>query len=230
LADSTKSSCEKSRQSREKILGTLRANRRPFEDTPPRPDSYLPVTRLETDEDLVTRFKTELERLKGQVYVTASEAEAVQAVMSIIGAEKKVLAWGNLPLAGLTDALTAAGVEIVTARARGEMRFSTYADIEPIIVGITGVDAAFATTGTLALVTTDAQGRLPSLLPVTHIALLRRERLLPRLEDWAKEEGRRAMLESHSVVFITGPSRTGDIEMQTILGVHGPKNVHVVIV
>ncbi len=100
---------------------------------------------------------------------------------------------------------------------------------EPIRVGITGADAAFATTGTLALVTDEAQGRITSLVPPVHIALLRRERLFPRLEDWITVEGRAAVARSSSVAFVTGPSRTGDIEMQTILGVHGPGVVHIIL-
>jgi L-lactate dehydrogenase complex protein LldG len=62
-----------------------------------------------------------------------------------------------------------------------------------------------------------------------HIALLKRSRLYPRLEDWLYVEGRQALAESRSVAFVTGPSRTADIEMTPILGVHGPGKVHVVV-
>jgi L-lactate dehydrogenase complex protein LldG len=146
-----------------------------------------------------------------------------------VGEDKAVMGWESLPLPGLKDVLAAHGIQIVIPHARGDQRRAELQKAEPIRVGITGADAAFATTGTLALITNDQQGRLPSLLPPVHVALLRRERLFPRIEDWLASEGRAAMSASASIALITGPSRTGDIEMQTILGVHGPGVVHVII-
>lgn len=220
---------ENSRPSRERILAALRAGRPPLVDVPDRPGRYLPVTPLDDGEDLIARFKAELERLNGYVHVCASEADAVRVVLEVVGVETRVMAWQNLPLPGLAEALTTSGVEVILPMARGADRFAAYAGIESVKIGITGADAAFATTGTLVLLTNDAQGRIPSLLPGTHVALLRRERLYPRPEDWLSDAGRRALLGSNSVTFITGPSRTGDIEMQIILGVHGPGAVHAVV-
>lgn len=214
--------------SRDRILQKLRASRPPFEDAPPRPMQYLPVTRLD-DPDLVARFKAELERLTGQFHQAADHAQAVEMVLSIIGEDNAVMAWESLPLPGLVEALAQRNIKVTIPRARGEQRTAELVASEPIRVGITGADAAFATTGTLALVTRQKQGRIPSLLPPVHVALLERKRLFPRLEDWIGVEGRAALAVSNSIAFVTGPSRTGDIEMQTILGVHGPGVVHVVL-
>ncbi len=214
--------------SRERILERLRANRKPFEDAPPRPAHYLPVTRLD-DPDLVARFRAEVERLKGALHTPASDQAAIDLVLELVGGDPAVIAWERLPLPGLTDALAKRNVKVIIPRARGERRRDELMNAEPIRVGITGADAAFATTGTLALVTDEAQGRITSLVPPVHIALLRRERLFPRLEDWITVEGRAAVARSSSVAFVTGPSRTGDIEMQTILGVHGPGVVHIIL-
>jgi L-lactate dehydrogenase complex protein LldG len=167
--------------------------------------------------------------LKGQLHTPADDEAAIELVLELIGGDPIVISWERLPLPGLTDALARRSVEIVIPRARGDQRAAELAKAEPIRVGITGADAAFATTGTLVLVTDEMQGRLPSLLPPVHIALLRREQLFPRLEDWITVEGRATLARSSSVAFVSGPSRTGDIEMQLVLGVHGPGAVHVVL-
>lgn len=215
--------------SRDRILAKLRANRPPFPDAAPRPDQFRQVTQVDPA-DLLTRFKAELERLTGKVHLAQDEAEAMEMIRRIIGTERRIMAWGALPLPGLDAALTASGVEIVHPQVRGEDRRAALIDIEPIRVGLTGADAAFASTGTLVAVTTASQGRLPSLLPPVHLAVLRKERLFPTLEAWMAAEGRTALATSNSITFITGPSRTGDIEMMIVLGVHGPGQVHVIIV
>ncbi|MCC7446753.1 MAG: lactate utilization protein [Anaerolineae bacterium] len=214
--------------SRDRILKALRANRPPFEDAPPRPSSYVPVTKVD-NADLVGRFRAELERLTGKVHEPATDQEAISVVLDILGDDSAVVAWDKLPLPGLTDALTAKNIRIVVPHARGDQRVSELTNAEPVRVGITGADAGFAATGTLALVTEEGQGRIPSLLPPVHVALLQRARLFPRLEDWFSIEGRDALARSNSIALVTGPSRTGDIEMKLILGVHGPGVIHVVI-
>lgn len=215
---------------RDRILKRLRASQ-PFEDAPPRPNAYLPITGL-PDGDLLTRFTAELERLSGKVHAVSDAQEAIAAVLSILddlGNVSQVIAWEDLPILHLVEPLRERNISVSIPHARGTERRQQLVEAEPVRVGITGVDAAFATTGTLALVTNEGQGRLPSLLPPVHIALLRRDRLYARLEDWLSVEGRAAMFASNSIAFITGPSRTSDIEMQTILGVHGPGVLHVVV-
>lgn len=225
--------------SRDRILNKLRAARPPFEDVSPAPETYLPVTRLAEGEDLLGRFRAELERLGVRLHIAESDDAAIQAIFTILetiqsdgtisGPVNRVMAWRDLPLVGLTDALTAREIEVIVPQPKGEAHFEALNALDPIRVGITGADAAIATTGTLVLVTREGQGRLPSLLPAVHIALLRKERLYARPENWLTGEGRRALAESRSTIFVTGPSRTGDIEMQIVLGVHGPRQVHVVL-
>lgn len=70
---------------------------------------------------------------------------------------------------------------------------------------------------------------MASLIPDVHVAFLRRSDIHRSLAHWAAEHG--DVLSAHTnVVFITGPSRTGDIEMNLNIGVHGPKQVHVILV
>lgn len=220
--------------SREKILQNLRASRSPFEDAPPRPATYLPVTELNADErgNPVKRFAAEVERLNGEVHVASSPKAATECVLGIVaalGEVQCVMAWENLPLPSLEGALAARGIQVVHLHARGDSSRTARQGADPIRIGITGAEAAFATTGTLVLPTGTGNGRLPSLLPPVHIALLPRDHLFPRMEDWLSVHGRRVLAESNSVSFVSGPSRTGDIEMQIVLGVHGPGTLHIVV-
>src|SRR5258708_5914133 len=108
--------------SRDHILQALRANRRPFEDAAPRPDKYLPVT--QSAPDLVAQFITEVKARAATVHTPAHEEEAIQTVMDILGSDKTVIAWGNLPLPGLSEALTAQRINTVIPQARAEERFA----------------------------------------------------------------------------------------------------------
>jgi L-lactate dehydrogenase complex protein LldG len=92
--------------------------------------------------------------------------------------------------------------------------------------GVTEVHAALAETGTLVLHAAAGHGRGLSLVPPTHIALLRASDILPDMLDyWARPRP-----ETSSRVFITGPSKTADIEGELIEGVHGPAAVHVILI
>ena len=102
-------------------------------------------------------------------------------------------------------------------------------------IGVTGVDFAIAETGTLVLVSGRGRPRSTSLLPATHVAVFGREKLVESLEqvgvmlEALHVDPARSM--SGAVInFITGPSRTADIELTLTRGVHGPKEVHAVFV
>jgi L-lactate dehydrogenase complex protein LldG len=214
--------------SREQILATLRANLKPFPAITPRPDEYLPVTVVSGD-DLLARFTAELEERFGQVSVATDPDDAIQHVIALVGSDTRVIAWENLPLSGLVVALQNQNIEVVNVIARDANRITHLEDAETIRIGITGVDAAFATTGSMVLVSQRGQGRVPSLLPPVHIALLDRKRLFATPEDWFVREGREALKQSRSLALVTGPSSTGDIEQHSVLGAHGPRTVHVVV-
>lgn len=97
-------------------------------------------------------------------------------------------------------------------------------------VSVTGAYAGIAETGTLVFVSDRTTPTTLGFLPETHIAVLARERLVAHLEDvWARLRNERAF-PPRTVNFITGPSRTGDIELQLELGAHGPRRLHVLLV
>lgn len=99
-------------------------------------------------------------------------------------------------------------------------------------VGITGADFAVADTGTLVLLSAPEKPRLASLLPPVHIAVLKKENIVPDLHSLflklGKNYGNYEELCS-CISFITGPSRTADIELNLTLGVHGPGKAIVLI-
>jgi len=215
--------------SREDILNKLRSStKQAFPPTQSAPEKYLPVTQMGED-SLVSRFTAELERLSGKVYVVEGTQSVIDAVMQIVGEDSSVLAWDNPLIPSLYEALSWKDISVIAAKVRGNDRAGTLQTLASIRVGITGADAAFAATGTLAMVAEKRQARIPSLLPPVHVVLLPRDRLYPTMEEWLKQAGSQTLLNSRSLTFITGPSRTSDIEMQIILGVHGPREIHVII-
>ena len=97
-------------------------------------------------------------------------------------------------------------------------------------VGITGVFCAIAETGTLMLLSGEHTPAATSLLPETHIAVLDRTRIVATMEDaWALLRHERGGL-PRAVNFVSGPSRTADIEQTVTLGAHGPARVLIVLV
>ncbi len=98
-------------------------------------------------------------------------------------------------------------------------------------VGITSVSQAIAETGTLVMCALPGQERLTSLLPLVHLAIVLESQIVPDLFDTLTQLRLpdKAALPSN-VTLITGPSKTGDIELQLTTGVHGPGRWHVLIV
>ncbi len=97
-------------------------------------------------------------------------------------------------------------------------------------VSVTGAYAGVAETGTLVFVSDRTTPTTLNFLPETHVAVLARDRLVAHLEDvWGRLRAERAG-PPRTVNFITGPSRTGDIELQLELGAHGPRRLHVLLV
>lgn len=102
-------------------------------------------------------------------------------------------------------------------------------------VGITGGNILIAETGTLVLVTNEGNADLATSLPPVHIALVGIEKIVPSLDDAVavlKLLARSATGQKISTYtqFITGPSRSADIEMTLQIGVHGPKELHIVLI
>jgi L-lactate utilization protein LutC len=131
-------------------------------------------------------------------------------------------------------ALTNLGLKVTTVLRDDEnSREALREEIRQSEIGITGADYAVAETGSLIILPRRGLSRLVSLVPPVHIALVRPEDVLESLDDLfllrRLEYHQRGGEMGSYLNFITGPSRTADIEMTIVEGVHGPKEVHMVI-
>ncbi len=102
-------------------------------------------------------------------------------------------------------------------------------------VAVTDVFAAVAETGTLALISGPTRYTGNAFLPETHIALVRTDQVVGPLEDvWGKLRaaggGQDGGVMPRTVNFVTGPSRTGDIEAVMYMGAHGPRRLHIILI
>jgi L-lactate dehydrogenase complex protein LldG len=94
-------------------------------------------------------------------------------------------------------------------------------------IGLSGCEAALAETGSLAMVSGPGRPRTASLLPITHLVLIRGEDIVQGMGEFFDRFRSNPVLPY--LVFITGPSRTADIELSLTLGVHGPGKVIAII-
>jgi L-lactate dehydrogenase complex protein LldG len=97
------------------------------------------------------------------------------------------------------------------------------------LVGVTGAFCAISETGTLMLLSGKDTPAAVSLLPETHIAIVDVHRIVPGMEEaWDLMKAERSS-PPRAVNFVSGPSRTADIEQTIVIGAHGPYRVHVVL-
>ncbi|MFN2407667.1 MAG: lactate utilization protein C [Pyrinomonadaceae bacterium] len=129
-----------------------------------------------------------------------------------------------------TDAEVAEAVNRIAKGRRIAVSTSSYSkqDLFTVDVGITSAQAGIAETGTLVLDSSVERNRLVSLVPPIHIAILDASKIFLTLGETlaALQTGEEL---SPAITFITGPSRTADIELTLTLGVHGPQELYVII-
>jgi len=210
--------------SRDTILNKLRRAQQPFTDVPP-VQKRVRVTPIADQSTAALRqlFIEQAEKLACFVWQPADETEAIEKIIALIGDESRVLSWDQavIPLNGLQDALSARDITIVNHR-DGAVR-----------VGISGVTAAIAATGSIILASRADQPRTVSLLPDVHIAIIQSSQFIPDLESWIEQQqsaGLDQFRQHSNVVIISGASRTADIGMELVMGAHGPRDLHLIII
>jgi L-lactate dehydrogenase complex protein LldG len=110
-------------------------------------------------------------------------------------------------------------------------RSTAKTDLEKVSAGITGCDALIAQTGSVLLTAKSGGGRALSVLPVHHVVIASSSQLVPDLPAaFELLERKYAPNFPSFMTFITGPSRTGDIERVLVLGAHGPRKLTVILV
>lgn len=172
-------------------------------------------------EEMLSRFIVEAEKLTCKVHQVADEKDAVEVILSLVESEKNILGWAFDEI-GLPD----------LEATLDEKNFRVDESINPEArYGITGVDAAIAATGSIILSSGAGKPRITSLLPPIHIAVLRSNQITKDLESWvSKQTDKEEFRISSNIYVVSGPSKTADIAMELVLGMHGPKEVHLVLV
>jgi L-lactate dehydrogenase complex protein LldG len=213
--------------SREKILARIRkaqgrGGNRPSQAELEAVETYLRAhprgTLPPVEADLVARFRARAEATQCTTDEVATEGDAPVAVARFLKAN-------NLPLAGSVWPQLAhldwkgVGLALDPRPAK---------DGDP--VGVTGTFAAIAETGTLVLASGPDTPATVSLLPETHVAVVFARRIVAHMEDaWALARAEFGQL-PRAINFVSGPSRTADIDQTIVLGAHGPYRVHIVLV
>jgi L-lactate utilization protein LutC len=187
------------------------------------PPGDYSVARLSgPDADLVARFEAMASDAGMQVTRLAGADALPDAVAQIV-----VGAGGRLVFcppedfparADVLDRLRAGGCRIVEEPGADEVFAAD--------VGLTAAGRGVAETGSIELCSGSTAARMASLAPPTHVAVLRASAIVPDLLDWAQHAEE---LPAHAAL-VTGPSKSADIELTLVTGVHGPGKVFVLVV
>jgi L-lactate dehydrogenase complex protein LldG len=198
---------------REAILARIRATRTAAPAARPSCAAPPPVV----GDDLVAAFSERARKLSSDVFGPVAAAQVGNEIAGYLRDRQlpaQAVCWPAL-----------AALDWSSAGIASEARVARGTDL----VGITGCFCAIAETGTLMLLSGPDTPASVSLLPETHIALLPVTRIVARMEDaWALLRKEHVEL-PRAVHFISGPSRTADIEQTVTLGAHGPYRVLIVL-
>lgn len=200
---------------------------------PPHPaaDPGLLVPELE-DRDLVELFAAQVQAAEGVVHRASTNGEVRHRVAEIAGTHESqsFMAWddAHLRVPGVGPVLVAAGLTEVVGVVESDQRLVHQMGYVDLDLGLTSAEAAFAESGTIVLRSGPGRPRMASLIPLVHVVLLPADRLHRSLSHWARDNAS-GIPEAANVVFITGPSKTGDIEQHINVGVHGPRYVHIIL-
>jgi L-lactate dehydrogenase complex protein LldG len=189
-------------------------------EPPPPPDIWTSGRRA-SEHEMVLQFEQALTAAGGTVHVVPHSSEARAIVASLVSGQDAVASESEI----LRDAGILSLPEIRTGfRSPAALRDAC----RDAASGVTGVDFAIASTGTLVMIASAEEARLTSLLPPQHIALVPRTRLVADLSELFERVPDPAAISS-ALIFITGPSRTADIEQILVRGVHGPRTLHAIV-
>jgi L-lactate utilization protein LutC len=214
---------EKALMSRDHILHRVRtalgrSDGQPAADVPP---VRLRIPEVSMDARIAS-FITRLETLAGKAQHVTSPSAARDLVAAAIA--------GKTAVATNSPYLQECGITSLPGVRSGIRDVTELRDVcEKADIGITSADYALGDTGTLVMIASPAEARLVSLLPPAHIAIVPVTRLLSGLDELFTILPDPAA-QTSSMVLITGPSRTADIEQILVRGVHGPGQIHVVLV
>ena len=187
----------------------------------PRPKSNS--ARDSHDGTVLELFRQALEAVSGHCSTVRSIDEAAGAVQQIIEDRKA-------QRVAVSDSTL---VKEILARLKTEAVFldaPTQSELFDCDMGLTTAQWAIAETGTLVLESEREHHRLASLVPPVHVAIVEANRIRRTMSDVLELIKNSDVGLSRTVTFITGPSRTSDIELTLAIGVHGPGELHVIVI
>ena len=170
--------------------------------------------------DLLPQFKTNLEAVAGKCRVVSGEKEVANAIQGIIdGLNPQAIAISDSDT--VNDLIDRINTDAAV------LKNASKSELFDCDVGITTAQWAIAETGTLVLESDQERSRLTSLLPPVHICVLDAKKIRSTMGEILQVMQKDL---SKTVTFITGPSRTSDIELTLAIGVHGPRELYVIVV
>lgn len=188
-----------SNSARESILGSIRTHLAASPPVDDHPVNPANPVILSNNSDPINQFKESLESVSGHCIVTTDVTDVLNQIITDLNA-KRIAHSDDPPNAH---------------------------DIFHYDVGISTAQAAIAETGTLVLDSASEQHRLVSLVPPVHIAIVNASAIVDTLSDALTLLHKKEI--SPAITFITGPSRTADIELTLAIGVHGPQELYVIV-
>ena len=168
--------------------------------------------------------------------VATAVAELVRDKDPEWGDPKSVAAWRHplIESLNLPDALSEQGVPVVFSEVDGTGREALRRRVIDSYIGITSADFCMADAATLVMRTRPGQARTVSLLPSIHIAVIELDRIIADLKElyalikWDPHFSKEGV--TNCMTFISGPSKTADIEVTMVHGAHGPREVHIFVI
>jgi len=222
---------------REDILGRIREALRvpaprlhaehgaaPAPLVPVQPRAWLPSVPFDAEGQLAL-FQKNCVQLKTDLQLVSGVEAAMKTIVNLRNAHHWTMAAAHHhPL--LDQIVPALGLETQYTEERPDSK-----SLEKCSVGITACDALIGQTGSILLTARSAGGRALSVLPPHHLVIARIDQLVPDLPAAFELLSARYVKNYPSfITFITGPSRTGDIERILVLGAHGPKNLTIILI
>lgn len=169
-------------------------------------------------EDPLLRFTSECARLLTTLTRVATLADAPGAIAQYLAGLQltaQIVGWPEF-------------AELNWAAA--QLTYTARPAVDGDAIGLTGAFCAIGETGTLLLLSSPSMPKTPALLPETHIAIVQRSRIVATMEESFALLRTEVGEPPRAATFISGPSRTADIEQTIVIGAHGPYRVHVILV
>ncbi len=198
--------------------------------------------------ELLEELTAQAQAVNMGVAVVPDASAAADAIYDLVlnkspewGSEKRVVAWDHPLIADLhleerlaEDEVPVTVTRLADGKDTKEDRLPLRQAVEAAYIGVTSADFIVAHTATMVMRSHPGRLRSVSLVPSIHICVAYTDQILANLEElytrllWDPEEKHKGL--TNCMIFISAPSKTGDIELVMVNGAHGPREVHLVLI